>query len=219
MRSENQLIIRGSGPQLARLLETLDQTLVDGWRRDNEAESRLRGLGLPSRSTRCFACTAEGRRPAAALWLGPHGANELYVTDIVFLGKRERSDDDCNLVLADFDAQVLQPARNGLAIETAMIRNRVTPATYLSSEAFRRLTSFSAAANKSSLQPTDCQRWRQFILQSHVEGATLDMQLLDEWLNESGWPEEQRHHLISEYETVRSVLAGYDEERLQKCLP
>ena len=110
MRSANELTIRGAGLQLTRLLEALDRPLAGGWRRDAEAESRLRRLGLPGGSTHCFACTAEGRRPAAALWLQSRGDGELYVANIVPLGKRGLCDDESNLILADFDSQVLQPA-------------------------------------------------------------------------------------------------------------
>jgi hypothetical protein len=197
----------------------LDQPLAGGWRRDIEAESRLRELGLPGSSARCFACTAEGRRPAAALWLQLRGGDELYVANIVPLGKRDLSDDDSNLVLADFVSQVLHPACDGLAIQTKLIQPRVTPEAYLSPEGVRRLQSFFATANKSLLHPADWQRWREFIIQSHVEGADFDPSLLDQWFAEQGWPQEQRQHLVGEYENARSVLAAYDEERLAKCLP
>jgi hypothetical protein len=176
-------------------------------------------LGLPGGGTECFACTSEGHRPAAALWLQRRGGEELYVANIVPLGKRELSDDEYNFVLAAFDSQILRPARGGLDIETELIHNRVTPEAHLSPEAARRLKAFSATANKVSLHSTDCQRWREFIVQSHVEGADFDPLLLDQWLAEQGWPEEQRQHLVCEYETARSILGTYDEERLEKCLP
>jgi hypothetical protein len=219
MRSLNEITIRGAAPQLTRLLEVLDRPLSGGWRRDTDAESRLRALGLPGGGTQCFACTSEERRPAAAVWLQRRGGEELYVANIVPLGQRELSDDDYNSVLAAFASQVLRPACAGLDIQTELIPNRVTPEAYLSPEAARRLKAFSATANKSSLYPTDCQRWHEFIVQSHVEGADFDPLLLGQWLAEQGWQEEQRQHLVYEYETARSILGAYDEERLEKCLP
>jgi hypothetical protein len=219
MRLLNELTIRGSGPQLARLLETLERPLAAGWRRDAEAETRLSGLGLPGGSTHCFACTAEGRMPAAALWLESRGGDILYVANIVPLGKRELSDDEYHLILADFHSQVLQPARDGLCIQTELTHNRVAPEAYLSPEAVRRLKTFSALANKSALHHEDRQRWREFIIQTHIEGADFDPLLLDQWLAEEGWPEDQRQHLVCEYESSQSILAAYDEERLEKCPP
>jgi hypothetical protein len=219
MRLLNELTIRGAAPQLARLLAALERPLASGWRRDFEAESRLSGLGLPAGRTRCFACTAEGNRPAAALWLEARGGETLYVANIVPIGKRELSDDEYNQILADFHSRVLQPARDGLAIQTALTHNRVTPEAYLSPEAVHRLKAFSDPANKSSPHDDDCQRWREFIIQTHIEGADFDPLLLDQWLAEAGWPEDQRHHLVCEYESSHSLLAAYDEERLEKCLP
>jgi hypothetical protein len=219
MHRRSELTIRGTGPQLARLLEALERPLAGGWRRDAEAEARLSGLGLPSGRAHCFACTAEARRPPAALWLESRGGDILYVANIVSLGKRELSDDEYNLILADFQSQVLQPARDGLSIQTELTHNRVTPEAYLSPEAVRRLKAFSALANKSSLHHEDYRRWREFIIQTHVEGADLDPLLLDQWLAEEGWPEDQRQHLVCEYESSQSILAAYDEERLEKCLP
>jgi hypothetical protein len=218
MRSLNELAIRGSVSELSRLLERLDQPLSSGWRRYAEAESRLRELGLPGADTQCFACTSEGRRSSAAVWLQRRG-EELNVANVVPLGKRELSDDEYNLILADFDSQVLRPACDGLQIQTELIQKRITLETYLSPEAARRLKAFAATANKSSLHPTDCQRWREFIVQTHVEGADFDPSVLDQWLAEQGWPEDRRRHLVCEYETARSILGTYDEERLEKCLP
>jgi hypothetical protein len=154
-----------------------------------------------------------------ALWLQRRGGEELYVANIVPHGKHELSDDEYNSVLAEFKSKVLQPACDGLEIQTELIHNRVTPEAHLSPEATRRLKAFSATANQSSLRPTDCEQWREFIVQSHMEGADFDPLLLDQWLAEQGWPEEQRQRLLCEYETARSILGTYDEERLEKCLP
>jgi hypothetical protein len=219
MLLRNELTIRGAGPQLARLLAALERPLASGWRRYLEAESRLSGLGLAAGRTRCFACTAEGPRPAAALWLEPRGVDTLSVANIVPLGKRGLSDDESNRILADFDSQVLQPARDGLSIQTELAPSRIQPEAYLSPEAVRRLKAFFALASKSSLGDEDDQRWREFIIQAHIEGAGLDPSLLDQWLAEAGWPEDQRRHFVSEYESSQSILAAYDEERLEKCLP
>ena len=219
MRKVNELTIHGNSEQLARLLETFEQPLADGWRRYVEAESRWIGMGRRLGSTRCFACSAEGSRPAAAVWLESRGGDTLIVSNIVRLGKGGLFDDEYNHLLADFDSQVLQPACDGLAIQTELTPYRVKPEVYLSYEGVRRLKAFSDSANKSSLHHTECQRWREFSIQSYCEGAGFDPSLLDEWLAEQGWPEDQRQHLMREYENTLSILAAYDEERLAKCLP
>lgn len=121
------------------------------------------------------------------------------------------------MILAEFESQVL--ASDDLGIETEQIISRVTPEVYLSREAARRLKAFSDMADKSSPDSADCQRWHEFIVQSHLEGADFYPSLLDQWLGEQGWPEDERQHLVCEYETARSILGAYDEERLERCLP
>jgi hypothetical protein len=219
MRSLNELTVRGPAPQLARLREQVDRSLTGGWRRGTETEARLQEMGIRGGTTYCYACSATDRRPVAALWLQARGSEELYVSNIVPQGKRELTDDEYNLILADFESNVLQPASEGLAVEITLVHHRVSLDVYLSPEAVRRLEAFSAVADKGNLHPKDCQRWREFVIQAHLERAGLDPALLEQWLADQGWPEGQRQHLVCEYESARSVLTAYDEERLEKCLP
>ena len=218
MQTFNQLTIRGAKPQLKRLLEAFEQPLAEGWKRDAAAESRLRGLGISGDRSLCFACTTRGSRLSAAVWLQPRGSDEFWVENIVPFGKRGLSDEEYNIILGEFASQVVQPASKDLVVETELTFNRVTPEEHLSPEASRRLKAFSTTANKTILHPNDCQRWHEFIVQSHLEGADFDPLLLDQWLTEQEWPEALRHNLVCEYETSRSILATYDEERLEKCL-
>jgi hypothetical protein len=218
MRLLHELTIRGAAPQLARLLEALNQPLAGGWRRNTEAEARLTGLGIAAGRNHCFACTAEGRRPAAGLWLESRGGEGLSIDNIIPHGRRELSEDELRLILADFHSQVLQPACEGLDIRVELTTIRKTLEAYLSHDALRRLRAFSASADKSSPHPEDGQRWREFIIQAHIEGADLDSSLLEQWLAEQGWPEDQRQQLVRAYKDAQSILAAYDEERLEKCL-
>jgi hypothetical protein len=200
------------------LLERLEQPQAPGWRRYAEAESRLRALGLLG-GDRCFSCTAEGRRPAAAVWLQPRGEGELFVSNVVPLERRELSDAEYHLILGEFASQLLRAASSGLDVQTELTHRRVTLEAQLSHEGARRLKAFSETANRALLHQEDRRRWRDFIVQAHVEGADFDSPLLERWLADQGWPQEQRQHLVEEYETSRSVLAAYDEERVEKCLP
>lgn len=219
MRSLNELTVRGLSAQLARLLERLDRSLTGGWRRNIDAEARSQKMGLRSGTTHFYACSATDRRPAASLWFQARGPEELYVSNIVPHGKRELTDDEYNLILADFESMVVQPASVGLEVAIAQVQQRVRLDVYLSSEAIRRLESFSAVAQKECLHSYDCDQWREFVIRAHLERAGLDPVLLEEWLADQGWPEEQRQQLVCEYESARSFLAAYDEERLEKCLP
>jgi hypothetical protein len=122
-------------------------------------------------------------------------------------------------LLAQFESTILRPANVDVGAEIKLDHPRTELEMYLSHEAIRRLESFSATANKNLLHSADYRRWQDFIVQSHLERAGLDSSVLQQWLAEQGWPENQRQHLATDYESVRSILATYDEERLEKCLP
>ena len=219
MRVKNELTIRGAGPHLAQMLERLNRPLADGWRRNTEAESRLTASGLPQGRNYCFACTAEGPRPAAGLWLSSRGCEGWSVDNIILHGKRKLSEEEARLILADFRAQILQPACDGLDLQVELTTIRETLEPYLSHEGLHRLRAFSASADKSSPHPEDSPRWREFLIQAYLERAGFDYSLLDEWLAEEGWPQDRRKHLVRAYEDAQSILVAYDEERLQRCLP
>jgi hypothetical protein len=139
---------------------------------------------------------------------------ELFVSNIVPQGKRVLTDDEYNLILSDFEANVLLPASKDLELDVALVRKRVRLEVSLSPEAVRRLEAFSADAKKENLGRQDHQRWREFVVQAHLERAAIDPMLLDQWFADQGWSEAKRQELLDEYESTRSVLAAYDEERL-----
>ncbi len=218
MRPPEELTIRGPGSQLARLIARLNDPLAGGWQRNTEAESRWTASGMPAGRDYVFACTAEGHRPAAGLWLGSRGCEGWSVNNVIPHGKRELTEDEARLILADFQSQVLQPACDGLDLRFELTSTRETLETYLSYECLRRLRAFSASANKSLPHPEASQPWRRFLIEAHLDGADFDPSLLDRWLVEAGWPEDQRQHLLRAYEDTRSMLADYDEERLERFL-
>jgi hypothetical protein len=219
MRSVNELTIRASESDMAQLLSRLEAHRVEGWSRNTDAESRLQKRGIRGGRSYCFACLANERRPAASLWLQPRGSSEFSVANIVSGNRQGLSDHEYNLILEDFESAIREVACDGLEVVTELVPHRIKLEVYLSPEAMRRLIEFTRTANKQALHPNDCRRWQEFVIQSHVERAELDPVLLDRWLTEQGWPEEQRQHLLSEYEASRSVLTVYDEERLERCLP
>jgi hypothetical protein len=50
----------------------------------------------------------------------------------------------------------------------------------------------------------------------HQEESLFDPALLDEWLQQEGWPEDTRRQLVGEYEAARSLLLTYDEEAARR---
>lgn len=80
-------------------------------------------------------------------------------------------------------------------------------------EALSQLKSFSAVANKTILHQLDIRRWAGFIGQTHLDDVVVDLDLLDAWLTDEGFQENQRSQLVREYESGRRLLSAYDDER------
>lgn len=75
---------------------------------------------------------------------------------------------------------------------------------------------FSAAANKGSAaaHPADRERWLDFVIAAHSEGATIPLDALQRWLiEELDWPETVAIELAGSYDNAIEVLRHYDERR------
>ncbi len=219
MGSLNELTIHGASEDLEELLKRVEERLDDGWKKDFEVERRLDQVTVRSSHSFPFSCSAKGHRPAVVLLLSTKGPNKLYVSTIVPLEKREITENEYNFILAEFQSRFVTPAGEGMNVETKLARKRVMLEQYLSPEATRRLRTFSASGNRAILQPDDRKRWNDFTIQSYLDGTVVDPAILDAWLEENGWSEDSRCELLGEYEAARSLLAAYDEERHEKCLP
>ncbi len=212
MKTTNELAIRGERTNLERLLERVEALLRDGWKRDRQAEARLGQHGPLGPWGSCFSCTAKADRPAAGLWAHARGPNELYVSNVVPLDKQELNEEEHNRLLAEFEREFLRPAAAEVGVEAEVVQHRLTLDHDLSPEAVRLLRAFSASANRACLQPNDRRRWNAFLVRAHQDESLFDPALLDEWLQQEGWPEATRCQLVGEHEAARSLLSAYDEE-------
>jgi hypothetical protein len=213
MRALNELVIRGPRTELGTLLQRIEADLTNGWRRDRAREERLRGTGIGGDQVFCFSCEQTTGRPAAALWLQARSPEEWYVSNLVPLGRQVMSDEEHNQILGEFETAFLEPLSRGSAVHPEIVPPQTRLEDFLSPEACRRLRAFSSSANHTELHPNDRLRWEGFILQAHRDEAPLDPQMLEEWLEGEGWPEERRGQLAYEYERGRALLAHYDEEQ------
>jgi hypothetical protein len=213
MRALNDLVIRGPGPEVTAFLRRLEGSLSGGWRRDRTLEARLHSTGVGDDRVFCFVCDDAPGRPAAALWLRPRGPDDWYASNIVPLGRRPPlSDEEYNHILGEFQSRFIEPLSRGSAVHSEVLPARIRLEYYLSPEAARRLRDFSAAANRTSLSPSDWQRWQQFLVRAHRDESPLDTPFLEEWLASEGWPDEARAELARDYESTRRLLWNYDEE-------
>lgn len=212
MRALNDLVIRGPQNDFRSLLERLETTSTNGWRRERALEERLRALGAGGDNTFCFSCTDSPEHPAAALWLQARAPDEWRVSNIVPLRRNELSDAEYNQILGEFESTLFGPLSQGSELHVEISPARIRLEDYVSPEASRLLRAFSSTSNRTHLHPNDHLRWQDFVVQAHREDARLDPCTLGEWLREQGWPDEQREKLTGEYEDTRALLARYDEE-------
>jgi hypothetical protein len=212
MRTSKELVIRGKRSDLERMLDRVEARLGEGWKRDREAENRLGQAGVRGPWDVCFSCTAKGDRPAAGLWVHPRGLDELSVSNVVPRDRQQLSEDENNRLLAEFEREFLRPVASEVGVETEVVEHRLTLEEDLSAEAVRLLRAFSASANRAGLHPNDRRRWNAFLVRAHQDESFFDPALLDEWLQQEGWPEATRSQLVEEYEAARSLLVVYDEE-------
>ena len=216
MRTTTELTIRGEQTRLERLLARVEALLRDGWKRDREAEERRARRGDLRPWDYCFSCTAKACRPAAAFWVHARYPDEWYVSHVMSLERGKPSAEESHALLAEFEREFVGPAAAELGVETKVVQHRLTLEHDLSPEADRRLRAFSTSASRTSLHRDDRRRWNAFLIRVHQDESLFDPALLDEWLEQEGWPEDTRRQLVSEYEAARSLLLAYDEEALRR---
>jgi hypothetical protein len=210
MKPKTELTIRGVPDRLAHLFARVEESPPDGWMRDREEEERLGRQGLWGPWGRCFSCTAD--RPAARLRIRARSLGERYVSLVTPLGRESLTEEEGNRLQEEFARDVLGTAASELGVEVRLIPRRRTLEDDLSTEATRLLRAFSAAADRSCLRPDDRRRWNAFLVRVHQDEDFFDLDLLEDWLRQEGWPEEVCRQLVGEYDAAQSLLLTYDEE-------
>jgi hypothetical protein len=147
---------------------------------------------------------------------GPGDEKDLYLAGVFPLeGRGPLEVEKHDQAVADFRNTVLVPLSRDLGVRILDWSAPVRPSLedMLSPESLSRLESFSAVANKNDLHELDMRRWAAFIGQTHIDDVWVDPELLEAWLADEGFEEDQRSQLVREYESGRRLLGAYDEER------
>ena len=214
--AQKSLIVTFSLSDSSEVRSRLDSKLPDDWRRSPEIDERMRQMSDERAGAYCFIKNFAPKLGDVAVWLTLRGANQLYVSPIIALKARESMDvGQYNHVLDDFETTFIEPLMHGLRRHVFNYQASWEPTLedVLSTGSMRRLKAFSAIANKGRLQKKDKQLWQVFIARTHLENTVVEPGLLSEWLQDEGWPEEQRSRLIGDYSFGRSLLSIYEEER------
>jgi hypothetical protein len=217
--TRQELVVLGPVRAMQEMTQRLDVDHVDDWTRQREIEARFR-KSLPSRTIGfCFSkrVPSVGREVVVLLRSrSPVHPGELFVSGVVPLQGRDIfSLKDHDEVMQDVRSTLLEPVARDIPVRVLVYRVDVGPALEdsLSADAVARLRAFSDTSNKAILHALDLARWAEFIKQAHIEDAVIESAMLATWLTDEGFAASQRDVLIHEYESGRSLLRAYDEER------
>ena len=214
MRMVNELVIRGEPTEVAKLVERIEAAPENGWKRDRSIEERLWRPANAKPSTYCFTTPVGPDQPPAHLLLWKM-RDRLEVSNILPVERVRLTEEQYNRILDQFNEGFLKPVVHGLDVEARIDPFRVKLENIVSREAWERLKVFSESADKLTLGPRDRHKWSRFVTQVHMDGSALDSEELDWWLDDSGWPKEQRRQLVEWYEEGLSMLKDYDEARVE----
>ena len=213
------LIVRGDSGEMRRLRERFDSAAQGGWDRRTDVEERFRRTLPPQAVAYCFAKQVPAVERRAAVLMQGRGSGmgeELHLSEVVPLEGRGQFDlDQRDRVVSDFRETFVKPLARGLGVRVVdrSVEHRPSLEESLSTEAVARLRAFAFAANKSNAHELDLQRWAGFIGQTHLDDAVVDLDLLEAWLADDGFPEAERRALVREFESGRRLLNAYDDER------
>jgi hypothetical protein len=211
MKAYGNLVVRGSERALEDFIVALEKRHAGGWTRHHKREAEVSTAALGKMY--CFACTADGARPACELWLRMHSDDSLDVSNILPQESPSLTYDQYNSVLSDFYRTCAEPAAKDVGVDVEFGNADLRLEDFVSAKTAKLLRSFSTLANRSILHPLDRERWNEFLASAYREGAKLDPSLLKRWLiEEEKWPEDDAITLAIEYEHARDLLQVFQSQ-------
>ncbi|MCP4111822.1 MAG: hypothetical protein GY749_40900 [Desulfobacteraceae bacterium] len=188
-----------------RTIEILVSNLNDNWKRNIESEENL--LSMSGTKQICidyFGKEAVGSK----IWLNKD-KQRFCVINIIPKNKTQLSINEYNQAIELFAKEVLNPA----SLEYELSKADVMLEDLLSDESckFRK---FSRTANKSTgrANPSDEEKWLDFIYSTLKNGEYLALEDLRFFLQEDGWDEQTALELSLDYEY------GYDAMKYTKAV-
>ncbi len=210
-----ELFLDAEPGNILKMVDAVEQSLNEGWRRDFDAERRLKERSIGDDAIYCFACEADGRRAAARLFLKQQGVGTFLVTNIIPSQSGQLSHAQYNAILEEFHDDFVVPAAKRFGVRVRMTADQQGLDAWLSQEAIERLEAFSTLANRTtgSTQSHDRDRWFSFLLKTHEEESRLDPAMLTHWLESQFWDPDIARDLAVEYQRGRDLLAFADAHR------
>lgn len=188
--------------------EEIARHLPASWMRDRARENDNAELLEDMLPVFVFERAADSLAPKSGLVMARDG-QRLSVANLVPIDVHQLSIDQYNAALEEFYRMAAKPACDALGYKADLTPENPPMTAWMTEGTFRKLSRFSAAANKStgSSHPRDQERWMDFIIAATKESAPLKVDILKRWLiEEEGWDERTAGDLAIEYEFGRALL-------------
>lgn len=156
-----------------------------------------------------------GAMPDANLSLAWYNG-EASIGNIVPTSFGQLTMSEYNSLLDDFNDTYITTIANQMGLPVELTKGTRDISDWLTPLAKRKLEIFSNSANKGSgsSHPADHQRWQDFIVQAHIDHASLPSDVLRRWLvEELRWPETVASDLEAEFIDGIELLQRYDDLR------
>jgi hypothetical protein len=207
MKTFGELQIKLNGLTPEEFGDRAEAAATKEWTRDRSKDAEMRRSGGGTWFT--FTLTGHASLPPTLLFVTDKAPGILYVPNVISPARDRLSYDEYNGILTSFRDNVLGPVQSQTSIDSSLTGGTIDLSTQLPGDVYRRLHTFSLAANKStgSSHPFDKDRWMDFLIEAVEAHAVLDPQTLERWLvEEEQWVPEQASRLAEEYEFGRDLL-------------
>jgi hypothetical protein len=202
MQVFREMYVRGKSADIAELMNAVEKSLPDSWRRDRTSEDDIQTYMHGAKSLYCFVHDRDDDLPSATIYLAEKSDGVLVASNIHPHKKRQLTHDEYNSILEAFYNQVVKRCAEKMEVPVELTSNQADPSDWLLDETAAKLRAFSASGNKGAgfLLTEDHERWFDFIVTAHAEKSQLDASALRRWLIEiEGWAPEIADQLAGEY--------------------
>jgi hypothetical protein len=129
--------LRGERERLIAAAEAIEPALTDGWKRDREAEARVRTMG-GDRPEYCFTCSRSADRQAALVFLTEREPGIFYVANVVPDETGQLSHAEYNAILEEFYERYARPCAEQAGVQAELTPAQVDLEHWLSRPALTR---------------------------------------------------------------------------------
>jgi hypothetical protein len=214
MKDYREMTISGPQDLLVATVAEIEKSLNDGWERNRQTEEKSRPqAGLSSDALCfCFTCAPNACRRGALLVLMSNRDGNLWLSNIVPNEMGRLTYDEFNYIFEEFLQKFAKSAaaKTGVAIRASS--GVVTLEDWFSPATANKLRRFLTLSHGSTIRTDDRERWMEFLIAAHREGAEVHGDVLRRWLEEDArCDEDDADDLARDYQRSQEIL-NFEEQ-------